>query len=199
MYSGLLNKLAFIAIAVLLASSTQASLIIDGGTAGSTGFGSTNDVIPGKPGFYGANLKVDVDSIVTFSFVGYEAGWNNYLRNTQNSSFIYNKGAPQGSFEVTASAGSFVNFFFDTPIGDVFNGSNAAKSSGSPNFWLGSNGLGGIWIALDDTGANVDDNHDDLVILATAREVTQVPEPTSLFLMGIGALGLIVQRRRIRA
>jgi hypothetical protein len=105
---------------IALSSPASASLVIDGGIAGDTENGSAaNDVIGNQSGFYGANLKVDTDSIVTFDFLGSEAGWDNIFGYGASDSPTYTiENHPAGSsgtvlasgneqsFSVFASAGS---------------------------------------------------------------------------------------------
>ena len=54
-----------------------------------------------------------------------------------------------------------------------------------------------LWgIFWDDSGARNDDDHDDFIAVARYRPTTQVPEPGTLALMGLGIGGLLLGRRR---
>lgn len=191
----------FSAVALMFsAAPSHAVLTIVGGVAGTTP--ATNDVIGVTAGFFGAKLFA-TPGTYEYTFVGAEAAFfNDFL--TTSGTFNNETSTPGASFRhvhvETFLFGLALDFAFDIapmvfpPIFRLENLANVVPDGIHPNFFLGAAPGGGIWIALDDTGAGPDDNHDDLVVLV--REIIGVPEPASLALFGAALAGLSFVRRR---
>lgn len=82
-----------------------------------------------------------------------------------------------------AGSAGFGVFIHDSQLtAGVYNGSSANT----------------LYFGFDDDPISDDDNHDDIIISAvwTADRIAEVPEPASMAVWGLGALGMMVARRR---
>lgn len=177
-------------------------------------------------GYYGSQITLDVptQSLVTIDFFGAEAGFVNKFYLNGSKLFTHNGGlniapnlgSPLGTFSTDTLASGLLplRFSYNSGAGSVFNGSNPDDSAGqstSANFFascnpfsgvVGSGGTGcsSVYLFLDDGGAGPDDNHDDfLVRISVSSDLSEVPEPGSMTLLGLGLLGAAFAGRRIRS
>jgi hypothetical protein len=199
-------------------AASAATLNLVGGTAGWTPAGKAkNDAVQplgfGKTlqGYYGAQVYLNGPAKLTFTLLGYEAGYTNKIVSGAQS--MTGGGGTKfdpkglGSFLMTQSGAGLVDFGFWTSGGklSVQNGKNPDNTLGKPfpgvNFFAsfadrGNSRSGSVlWLFFDDDGASNDDDHDDLVARV---DVAPVPVPAAGLLL-VGALGGLAMVRRRKA
>lgn len=200
-------------IAGLIAASAPANAAVI------VGFGDT-DPIPASNNFQGnlaslglvqvattgASLVLDQNSIITFSLLGSESGFNDTFSTsnisyTEFTSFLNSFGSPIALGSTFFSAGSLAGLLTFTSSG----GASATVGSDGFGIFLGPNAASGdalnvFYIGYDDQITSQDDDHDDFIIRATVAPATAVPEPATwaMLLLGLGTVGYGMRRARRR-
>lgn len=171
-------------------------------------------------GYYGSQIRLTSDAKVTYTFVGFEAGFaNRFLTGTgvfdteiyAPNNKVINVANGLASFTENASAG-LLDFRFlvnggkkgivngteninNVGLGGVRNPDFFATMVGAPTATSGNS----IWLFLDDLGAGPDDDHDDLVVridVEGGTGPTPVPLPAGFALMGTALASFGFLRRR---
>lgn len=195
--------LASIAL-VAAASSAQAGLIsVTGGADHIAPL--NNNFVAGATYNIGGNVYADSDVHLTYTYLGYEAGYSNDFSAIGGSVLLNNKSNSVGDNDSGYALAGLLDFEFTTygtnPNVTIENGSNlqigALQSFATMIDYTWSDGTGyDAVLFFDDSGAGPDDNHDDHIIGVTA---VKVPEPGTLALFGLGLAGMGIATRKRQA
>lgn len=197
------------AAALAMSSNANASVQID--------FGATNPV-PANNDFQGqlaglgltlytttgATITLTEDSVLTFEFLGSESGFNDTFEAGSVSFTEMSTFTPWASLLLGAdifSAGDLAGILNFTNSG---NGVTSTVGDDGFGIFLGANDVSGLltnvfYLGYDDQISNIDDNHDDMIIKVTVSPAVPEPGTWAMMLLGFGAVGYAMRRRRTPA
>lgn len=207
------NKIrAFAAVAALAVGATANAGFVYTDAGGST------VAVPTNNDFRSQLAAVDVPSfslgrvlgltgaqagdVIDIDFFGAEAGYRNTFY-WGNSLLLNNQGNVafgEHDLATVAAINGSLSFKFcavtvNSCLTNSQNNSTKWNSYQSVGMWL-TDGGNTAWLLWDDSGANMDDDHDDVIVRLRHR---RVPEPGTLALFGAGLLGVALFRRRRNA
>jgi hypothetical protein len=145
---------------------------------------------------------VQSNDVIDIDFFGAEAGYRNsfYFNGTKLLDNQGNQSFGERDLATVDAYNGSLNFKFcavsvNSCLSNSGNNSTRWNSYQSIGMWLTNGGMT-AWLLWDDSGANMDDDHDDVLIRLTHR---RVPEPGTLALLGAGLIGFAMVRRRRNA
>jgi hypothetical protein len=167
------------------------------GTQGIAGFSVISNSTPGTIG----TLSMDGPGYVTFTFLGKEAGFNNFFFDIGGVpvSKIYDTGPSVGLTSTqTYLASGPLSFSFGTNTSNTVTNGFAGLSSPTFAIFAGQSSGYKYVLGYDDSGAGPDRDYDDMVI---GVNVTPIPEPEiyAMMSLGLGLLGWVGRRKNLQA
>ena len=139
-------------------------------------------------------LSLSVNTTVTFTFMGKEAGFTNQLLSGNTVLFDNNVALGTQSATLTVNAGS-LPFLFRAPGNLDANDDGSIATGLQIAFVKVSDSV--FYALFDDGGAGPDKDFDDMVVRVAIA--TPLPGALPLFAGGLGALGLLGWRRKRKA
>jgi len=206
-------KILLIAFMAMFSITANAGLIQSDLTGDNAASISANDVLGGGlTANRGGNIIADGAGLglfdVTFTFLGYEAGYDNdFDFGIGDTNIFSNKGINASEVDdvftfnnVTMAELLSFRFYSQNSGLEARNLSNTTDTNAGSFASLFNYTHNGIHydaiVGFDDSGAGADGDYDDLVV---GINVSQVPEPASAMLLGLGLAGLGLARKRKQA
>ena len=181
--------------AMMLAAMSPAHAGLIATSGGTSSFTVSTDSAPDTSGVLNGVLMLAAPAEITYTYVGKEAGWNNYfvaIGDFDEHSFETALSVAGDSFTVRQMAPGELNFSLMAAGGNqgtFVNGQGGSQAGMGLLLQLLSETS--ALIAFDDGGAGPDGDFNDLMVRIDVRAIS-VPEPGSmaLLLTGLATLGL---------